>query len=83
MPRVEYNNGVTATTDEGNINKFLEVEITQLDDKISKISQPFLVDKIISFLNIDTNYYGMNTNTKSTPIDKPLLSKDLLSKPHK
>ena len=60
-------------TDEGDINKFLGIEITQLDDKRFKISQPFLIDRIISFLNIDTNDYGMDTNAKSTPVGKPLL----------
>ena len=31
-------------TDEGDINKFLGIEITQLDDKRFKISQPYLID---------------------------------------
>ena len=31
-------------TDEGDINKFLGIEITQLDDKIFKISQQYLTD---------------------------------------
>ena len=57
--------------------------MTQLDDKRFKISQPFLIDRIISFLNIDTNDYGMDTNAKSTPVGKPLLQKDLSGKPHK
>ena len=71
------------TTDEGNINKFLGIEITQFDDKRFKVSQPFLIDRIISFLNIDTNYYGMVTNTKPTPVGKPLLHKDLARKHRK
>ena len=70
-------------TEEGNINKFLGIEITQLDDKRFKISQPFLIDRIIYFLNIDTNYYGMDTNTKLTPVRKPLLHKNLSGKPRK
>ena len=70
-------------TDEGDINKFLGIEITQLDDKIFKVSQPFLIDQIVSFLNIDTNDYGMETNTKPTPVGKPLLHKDLAGKPRK
>ena len=59
-------------TDEGDINKFLGIEITQLDDKIFKVSQPFLIDRIVSFLKIDTNDYGMETSTKPTPVGKPL-----------
>ena len=70
-------------TDKGDINKFLGIEITQLDDKRFKISQPFLINRILSFLNIDTNKYGMDTNAKSTPVGKPLLHKDLSGKPRK
>ena len=39
----------------GDINKLLSIEITQRDDKRFNISQPFLTDRIISYLNIDTN----------------------------
>ena len=70
-------------TDEGEINKFLRIEITQLDAKKFKFSQPFLTDRIISFLGIDTNDYGMETNPKPTPVGKPLLHKDLAGKPQK
>ena len=70
-------------TDEGDINKFLGIEITQVDSKRFKVSQPFLIDRIISYLNIDTNAYGMETNPKSTPVGKPLLHKDLDGKPRK
>ena len=70
-------------TDEGNIDKFLGIEITQIDAKRFKITQPFLTDRIISFLGIDTNDYGMETNPKPTPVGKPLLHKDLDGKPQK
>ena len=46
-------------TDEGDTDKFLGIEITHLDDKRFKISQSFLIDKIDSFLNINTNEYGI------------------------
>ena len=49
-------------TDEGDINKFLGIEMTQLDDKRFKISQPYLTDRIISFLKIDANYHNVDTN---------------------
>ena len=39
----------------GDINKLLSIKITQRDDKRFNISQPFLTDRIISYLNIDTN----------------------------
>ena len=45
--------------DKGDINKFLGIEITQLDDKRFKVSQTFLIDRIVRFLNINTNDYGM------------------------
>ena len=64
-------------TDEGDINKFLGIEITQLDDKKFKISEPYLTDQIISFLKIDTIDHKVETNEKSTPVGKPLLHKDL------
>ena len=70
-------------TDEGDIVKFLGIEINHLDQKIFKISQPFLIYRIISFLNNDTNEFGLGTNSKSTSIGKPLLHKDLSGKPRK
>ena len=65
---------------EGDINKFLGIEINQLDDKIFKFYQHFLIDRITYFLIISTNEYSIDTNVKSTPVGKPLLSKDLLDK---
>ena len=70
-------------TDKGDINKFLGIEINQLDGNIFNISQPFLIDRIISFLYINTNNYGMDTNAKSTPVGKPLLYIYLPVKPRK
>ena len=70
-------------TNDGGINKFLRVEITQLDNKRFKISQPYLTDRIISFLKIDANDHNVETNVKSTPVGKPLLHKYLLGKPRK
>ena len=69
-------------TNEGDIKNF-GIEITQLDENIFKISQHFLIDRIISFLNTDKNNYGMDTNSKSTPVGKPLIHKDLSGKPRK
>ena len=34
-------------------------------------------------MNIDNNNYGLETNTNSMPIDKPLLHKDLSRNPCK
>ena len=70
-------------TDKGDINKFLGIEINQLYDKIFKIFQPYLTDRIISFLKIDANDHKVETNTKSTPVGKPLLHKDISVNPRK
>ncbi len=40
-------------TNEGDIDKLLGIKITQLNEKRFKISQPFLIKRIISLLNID------------------------------
>ena len=59
-------------TDEGDIDKFLGIEINHLDEKRFKISHPFLIDRIISFLNIDTNESSLRNNSKPTPVGKSL-----------
>ena len=70
-------------TDKEDIKKFLGIKKTHLDEKPLNISQPFLINRIISLLNIDIKTYGMGANTKSTPVGKPLLNKDLKGKPRK
>ena len=37
--------------DKGDIKKFIGTEITHIDGKKFKLSQPFLIDSIISLLN--------------------------------
>ena len=64
-------------------NKFLGIEITQLDENSFKIYQPFLINRIISFLNINTDNYGMDTNNNSTLVVKPLPQEDLSGKMRK
>ena len=70
-------------TDKGDINKFLCIEITHIDENRFKSPQPFSIERIIYLLNIDINYYVMDTNSKSTPVDKPVLQKDLSVKQRK
>ena len=62
---------------------FLDIEITNIYEKRFKVSQPFLIGRIISLLDIDTNDYGMDTNAKSTSVGRALLYKDLSGKPRK
>ena len=60
-------------TDEGDTKNIFGIEITHIYENIFKVSQPFLIERIISLLNIYTNNYDMDTNAKSTPVGKPLL----------
>ena len=60
----------------------LALKLPTLLKKI-KLLQPFLIDRIISILNIDTNDYVLEINAKSTRVGKPLLHKDLSGKPRK
>ena len=70
-------------TDEGDINKFLGIKIVQIDDIKFKVSQPFLIERILSLLKFDKNDFGKNVNSKVTPVGSPLLNKDLSGKPPK
>ena len=65
--------GKLKRTDEGDTETFLGIEIPHLDDKRFNILQPFLMNRITSFLNQNTNEYGIGIILKSTPVGKPLL----------
>ena len=65
--------------DEGSIDKYLGVSISQLDDKSFNLTQPFLIERITAFLGIDKG----RTNKQETPVGKPLLNKDLNGVPRK
>ena len=39
-------------TDEGNVNKFLGIEITKLDSSSFELAQPFLIDCLLQFLGL-------------------------------
>ena len=60
-------------TDEGSIDKYLGVDINQIDDKSFELTQPFLIERIIKFLGLENG----KTHEKLTPVGKPLLNKDL------
>ena len=49
-------------TNEGDIDEFLGIEINHLDENIFLKNLPFLINRIISFLNMDTNELGFGTN---------------------
>ncbi len=69
-------------TDEGDINKFLGIEIKEITKNKFKLSQPFLIKQIVNLLGLGQNEFDVHTNTKITPVGKPLLNKDLEGKPH-
>ncbi len=65
--------------DEGLIDKYLGVDIKQLDSLKFELTQPFLIERVTKFLGIDNR----KTNEKLTPVGKPLLNKDLDGIPQK
>ena len=66
-------------TDEGSIDKYLGVKIDDIDGNSFKMSQPFLIQRIIEFLGLQEN----KNKGRDTPVDKPLLNKDLDGCPRK
>jgi hypothetical protein len=67
-------------TDEGDIDKFLGIEIRHLEQNKFEIAQPFLIDRIVRLLGLLDNDFDVEANTRPTPVGKPLLSKDLEGK---
>ena len=65
--------------DEGSIHKYLGVNMRQIDKDSFKLTQPFLIEQITSFLGIADG----KTNEKQTPVGKPFLHKDSLGVPRK
>jgi hypothetical protein len=65
--------------DEGSIDKYLGVNIRQIDKDSFELTQPFLIEHITSFVGIADG----RTNEKFTPVGKPLLNKDLFGVPRK
>ena len=65
-------------TDEGNIEDFLGVNITRMDDNSIHLHQPHLIDQILKDLNIQENAGIKDTPAKSSTI----LSRHSISTPH-
>ncbi len=65
--------------DEGLIDKYLGVNIKQIDNDSFELTQPFLNEGITAFLGIADG----KTNKKLTLVGKPLLNMDLLGVPWK
>ena len=60
-------------TDEGSIEKYLGVDIKQIDQSKFEMLQPFLIERITALLGINNG----RTHERSTPVGKPLLNKGL------
>jgi hypothetical protein len=65
--------------DEGLIDRYLGVEIKQLDGSSFELTQPFLIEQVTKFFGIDNG----RTNYKVTLVGKLLLNKDLNGVPQK
>ncbi len=70
-------------TDEGDVNKFLGIEITKIDSSSFELSQPFLIDCLLQFLSLCNNSFETDANSLSTPVAKGLLHRDFAGKPCK
>jgi hypothetical protein len=75
--------GVKLLTDEGDINKFLGIEIKKITKNKFESSQPFLIKQIVNLLGLGQHEFDVHTKTKITPVGKPLLNTDLEGKPCK
>jgi hypothetical protein len=65
--------------DKGSIDKYLGVNIEQLNNSSFHLTQPFLIELKSAFLGIENDH----TNEQDTPVGKPLLNKDLNGVPCK
>ncbi len=65
--------------DKGSIDKYLGMNIKQIDANAFELSHPFLIEQFTTFLGIADG----KTNEKLTPVGKPLLNKDLQGVPRK
>jgi hypothetical protein len=70
-------------TDEGSIDKFLGIEIKRLGPQEFEIYQPFLINRIVTFLGLKSKEYETHCNDKFTPAAAQVLNKDLHGKERK
>ena len=69
-------------TEEGTLDKLLGINITPIDDDRFELSQPFLIKRIVKFVESECET-PMNDRPTPTPVGKPLLHKDLAGKERK
>jgi hypothetical protein len=64
---------------QGSIDKYLGLLIRDIDANIFKMSQPFLIRRILEFFSLDEN----KMKRRDTPVGKPLLNRVLDGVPRK
>ena len=69
-------------TDKGTIDKFIGVEIKNLDNNHFELSQPHLMERIIKY-RLEENGFDAHANWRLTPAAEKILNKDLEGKPRK
>ena len=69
-------------TDEGNIDKFLSVEITNRANGEFEMSQPHLISRIVAFLGLEVLGEKVKHRDR-VPASSVILDKDLEGKPRK
>ena len=67
-------------TDEVDIYQFLGIDIKHLGQNKFEISQPFLIERIVTLLGLTNNEYNVETDSRTTPVGKPALYKNLQGK---
>jgi len=67
-------------TDEGDVNKFLGIDITRIDPSSLELFQPFLIDQLLQFFALCNNSFETDANSSLTPVTKGLLHCDLVGK---
>ena len=70
-------------TNEDSIDKFLGIEIKRLGRQELEMSQPFLINRILSLLQLEHNGFETDSHDKLTPAATQILNKDLMGKPWK
>ena len=66
-------------TDEGNLDKYLGIEIKDLGHQSYELTQNHLIARIIKFVGLEET----EKQKRTTPVGKPLLFKDLKGSPRK
>ena len=71
------------TLPEGDIDKFLGIDIKHIDKNKFEISHPFLIERIVKLLGLKENEFEVDSTSRQTPVGKPILNKCLEGKPIK